>query len=385
MQLVDEYYTENDNKYVNITFTKSGKNDDSSIPLEYNVTKTSPVVDNASEYYITVVKFNIPLQSIPILIFPAVPNQGNPNLSPIIIGIRNGVDFLQNVIYIPQTSFPVPVQSGPKQVITPYYFVYSYTHMIEMINIALQAAFINAGLNNLGTGISNIAPYFVYDAESGLFSLIVNNSFNSPTGPQIVFNYRLFQFLDNFDTIDDFPNGLFILKIYGVVNESMAYDYYGITPPATVAPPFTPSAPPVFPVIPQPYFYKITQDSVNVSEWNPIKILFLTTGLPITFEIIPATSSLNNDGVFSSLNIITEFTPQIEKPGDARSIAYYTAPGYGGVRLTDMTTNTPLYKIDVKIFWQDTSNNIYPVVIPSFSQANIKLGFIRKTLYKNIH
>lgn len=392
MQAIDEIYTENDNTYVNISFTKIAGNTDRTIALNYNVTKTAPVLDDASKYYATVVKFDIPLSQLPTCICPIVPNQANSNLTPIQVGIRYlGVNYLESVIYVPQNLNPAPSQLGSTtQIVTPYYFMYSYDQMITMINTALRAAFIAAGLNAPGTGIANIAPYFVFEPETGLFSLIVNNSFNAPAGPQVIFNFALFQFLDNFDiTQITAPvigtNAIYAFVVFGLVNESFAYNYYGITPPATIAPPFPASAPPTFPVIPQPYFYKITQDSISVSTWNPVrKILFLTTALPITYEVTPAgTNTSNANGVYNSLNVLTDFTPQITDSKDSSSVAYFAASGYGGYRLADMVTNQPLYKIDVRVVWQDLANNIYDMVIDEFSQANIKLGFIRKSLYKH--
>lgn len=252
-----------------------------------------------------------------------------------------------------------------------------------MINTALAAAYTTAGLTD-ATTIAGIAPYFVYNPTTGMFSLIVNNSFNSPTGPQVICNYFLFQFLDKFDVeaiTPLSPTSLFGFVVYGLVNESFAYDYYGICPPACVSPPFSDIN-----VIPEPNFYKITQDSVSVSSWNPVrKILFLTTNMPVKNEIVPAGNNTSNaNGVISSLNVLTDFTPQIEYPADSSTTAYYSPSGYGGYRLADMLTNAPLQTIDVRVVWQDIANNVYDVVMNPYSQSNIKLGFIRKSLYKHI-
>jgi hypothetical protein len=364
--------------------------------LNYNVTKTAPVLDDASQYYATVVKFDIPLDALPRTICPIIPNQSNPNLTPLQIGISyGGTNHLQSVIYVPQNMITaIPSQVGSlTQVITPYYFMYSFDQMIEMINTALGNAWAASGLADPTTIIGQ-APYFVYNSVTSLFSLIVNNSFNSSdssTRPQVICNYALFQFLDKFDVEALSPlsiNTIFGFVVYGIVNESFAYNYYGITPPVAATPPFSGINP-----ITEPYFYKITQDSVSVSSWNPIrKILFLSTNMPVNYEVSPGSniystlnpSSGNNNGVFSSLNVLTDFTPQIEYPGDSSSVAYFAASGYGGYRLVDMVTNSPLYNINIKVVWQDIANNIYDVIINPYSQANIKLGFIRKSLYKHI-
>lgn len=370
MNSYTDIYKENDNTYINISFTSNSTN--AIFPLEYNVTKTLPIIEDASKYYVTVTKFDIPLSGIPLIIMPIIPNQNNPNLSPLIIGISIGsVYTLENVIYISQENIEPnnpPIQNDPnKQVITPYYYMFSYNQMIMLINNALRLAYTTAGL-------INTPPYFIYNSETGLISLIVGSEFNTNTGltPTIVINFEMFNFLEAFDVTALPPflntNSLYFFNIYGLVNESFGYATFGNDP------------------VDPPLFYKITQDYSTIYTWSPIrKILFLSSTLPIHYEIVPSTNiNTDNTGVYNSLAIITDFTPIIEKPGDSRSIAYYTTNGYGGIKLTDMTTNTPIYKISIRVLWQDKSNNIYPLEITSFEQANIKLGFIRKSLYKNI-
>jgi hypothetical protein len=106
--------------------------------------------------------------------------------------------------------------------------------------------------------------------------------------------------------------------------------------------------------------------------------------MPLKYEIAPGSNNTNNsNGVINSLNVITDFTPQIEYPSDSSSVAYYAAQGYAGYRLVDITTNQPLYKIDIRVVWQDLANNIYDIIISPYSQANIKLAFVRKSLYKH--
>jgi hypothetical protein len=366
----DEIYKENDNIYVNISFYPTIQNNlqSSIIPLNYTVNKTIPILDNCSEYYATIVKFDMPLQSIPVTIFPVIPNQSNPNLSPIIVGILNsGTQYLQNVIYTSPweiTIFPPPIQNQPTQVVTPYYYVFSYDLMIKMINNALAIAYTNSGLG--GT-----APYFIYDASTQLISLIVSSLFNSAIGPQVIVSNRIFQYIDQIATtlLEVTPtfNNLYTYNVYGLVNESYGYAQYAIAP------------------MNPPAFYKITQGATTVMNWNPLrKILFLTNLIPIHYEQTPSTNIiLENSGVSNSIPLMIDFTPNVEKAQDNRSIAYYNPGGYGSYRLVDMTTNTPLYKIDVKVYWQDINNNIIPFIIPSYQQANIKLGFIRKSLYKH--
>jgi hypothetical protein len=359
MQVVDKVYTENDNTYVSIAFT----NKISFVEqiLEYNVTKTNPIIDNASEYYCSVVSFQIPLGAIPIAIMPIVPGQGNPNLSTLQVGIRNGgTNFLQNVIYVPQNRTVPPVQSDPnQQVVTQYYFIYSIEQMLVMINTALQLAYTAAGL--VAT-----APYFIYTSSTQLISLIVGAQFNVNGGPQVIHDYNTFQYINAYD-VTGIGGGIYSINVFGVVNESYGYAIYGTAPTNP------------------PTFYKITQEYQYFAAWNPIrKILFVSNTLPIKYEVVPNNNvTANNDGVYSSIPILTDFTPIVTGSGDNRSTAYYNTNGTYGLRLVDMTSTKPVYKLDIKVYWQDIGNNLYQLYIPNFQSAAIKLAFTRKTIYKN--
>jgi hypothetical protein len=379
MQIIDKYHTENDNIYVSVSFTNKSRIEEQI--LEYNVTKTAPILKNGNEYYVSVVRFDLCLTSIPITIFPVQPGQSDPNLSTLQVGIKNGATTsYQFLEYVAQNhTLPVPIQSNPnQQIITQYYYVYSYEQMITMINKALQLAY-------TGALLTGTAPYLVYDSVTSLISLIVGAEFNTLNGPQVLINYPMLQYLNAFDFdglgVNTFGQTIYQFVINGLVNESYAYVPFGQNPPVLTSPPAAPAA---------PLFYKITQEYVYLGAWNPIrKILIVSNTLPIVSEVVPANNvSLsqvqNNDGVYSSMPILSEFVPIIEEgSGNGRTTAYFNTDGNYGLRLVDILTNGPIYKLDIKVYWQDIANNINALYIPTFQQSNIKLGFIRKSLYKH--
>jgi hypothetical protein len=380
MQVSDKYYKENDNTYVSISFLANDDVNGIEIPLKYNVTKTRPILDNAYEYYLAVVKFDIPLQSIPITVMPIEPNQNDPNKSSLIVGIRNGgVNTLRNLVYVPQNTTIPPSQLGStKQIVTYYYFIYSYTQMITMINAALADAYSNSGI----TG-GYIIPYYIYDPTTQLISLIVDKFFNTtdPNGPAVLINYDMLQYIDAFD-ITSIGSNIYRVNIGGVVNESNAYTPNGYLTPTPVPPQVSPNPPQ--PPTP-PNFYQITQNYVCLNGWNPLRrILVVSNRIPISFQVVPAgKSDGNRDGVYSALGVVSDFTPQILNAGDNRGTVYYVAAGYGGLRLVDVINSGSLSNIDIEILWEDTANNVFPLTIPRFQQANITIGFFRKSLYKN--
>ncbi len=407
---------ETDNTYVNIVmdhpepayFPGRGNplgpdyflTNDDPVPADYGVTKTEPILDNCSEYYCSLVRFTIPLDNVPLLICPIIPNQINPLLTPLIIGIQYGnpavpgTYFSRNVIYQSFNNFVAPVQNQPTQVITPFYYMYSYQNLIDMINTALASAYVASGLSALFPGY--LPPYFEFNPVTNLFSLIVPSFFTSLTLPalfipKIFINTALASFLTSFPLREANPSfQQFGAEFYINLPASNATQYYppGVTIPATTVPPALPTT---------SYYHKYTQEYVVVEYWTSLrKIVIATNTIPVRNEYVPATNNLansvkvndvaniinsNQSGVNVSYPILTDFVPNISLSGESRSIAYYVPSGQ--YRLIDLISTNPLQKIDIQLFWEDRDGNLYPLLISLFQRVDIKLAFLRKSLYKN--
>lgn len=359
-----------DNIYVNVVINNSsGSNRDieGSIAAEYQVTKTIPILSRCDDYYCSVIRFDVPLDAVPLFIMPIVPNQANPNLTPLIIGIRiGGVDFPQPLIYVPQPGIPgPPLQNLPIQNITPYYYIYEYQILINMLNRALSLALVASGL-----GASN--AYFYLDTVSEEINLVVDiipfafiatNGLPNPIPPAVIFmNSSLETYLNALqaDFVGPNANGrdyVFNLVRFGLDNN---------------IPPFNIGA-----VATQRRF---SQEYSTLALWSSLrKIVIVSNSIPILPEFTPST----NSGISSTLPILTDFVPNIEDAGEVRSIAFYNPQSQ--YRLVDMMSSEQLNTIDLKIYWQDIQQNIYPIYITRFQQASVKLGFFKKKLYNSLY
>jgi hypothetical protein len=358
---------EEDNIYYNISFEPlydaTGKY--SLRPLRYSETKTQPILKNPNDFYMTIVNFSIPLNELPIIIPPIQANQPDPNRTTLVIGIRNGVnDYPENVQFRPQFSTQInsiPVQNKPTPVITPYYYIYSYAWMTGLINTALQTAF-NA------SGLAGSAPYFTYDGQTELLSLIVSSTFiktaTNPNPPQIFFNRLFYQYLDGFTTYIETPYATNGFEAYFLLEDNYIKDINGYALYGTA------------PTVP-PSFYKITQTSNAIAYWSCIKrIIFESNLVPVREEY-----THNNTGYVATRSILADFIPVINKASDSRSIAYYTANGQ--YKLTDIITNADISSFSLSIYWEDVFGNINIIETGPTQNASVKLGFIRKTLFKN--
>jgi hypothetical protein len=350
--------SEQDNIYYNIIFNHRPEDLDAPSKAEYNTTNTLIILDNPNDYYCSVIRFVIPLDNIPLFIFPIVPNQGNPNLSTLVVGISyNNNNYFQNIIYSPDNNFAPPIQNQLQQVITPYYYVYSYQNLITAINTALLAQFnIFVAANPGAPQAGNPAPYFYYNSSTQLITLVTHQSWatTGPTQALIYMNNSLATFLDAFQTF-----------FYGY-NQLNDKDYsFNITNNGNNL---------------SGSNLSFTQEYNVINYWSSLrKIVITTLSIPIISEYIPSQNNNNTN----QLPIITDFIPIISNAGENRSIAYYNPTSQ--YRLVNMISSSSLKKIDMYLYWQDLSGNLYPIYISRNQQASVKLAFFRKSLYKKLN
>jgi hypothetical protein len=397
----DFIYKENDNIYLNIVFDVPIVNSlgtpitaatgEMPIPMEYTANKTLAIVDKCSDYYCSVVRFDIPLYEIPLFIMPVLPGSQqigspNPNLTPFIIGISyNGIPYPQNLIYTPENFITPPIQNQITQIITPYYYVYTYQILINMLNVALNLVWSASGLAMIFPTYN--APYFIYNATTELIALIVPAPFSmltfpATTFPLIFINESLIRYLDSFNLFFVGLNQLNGVEYYFICNN--------LLPINPSNPTFNPTPPQVYPTeenayapfgtVPTnpPKYFIYTENYSSIQYWSSLRKILITSGsIPITYENIP---SNNNSDVAVSLPILTDYVVPLNHGGDGRTVAYYYPTAQ--YRLVDMISDMPLYKVNIKVYWEDIYLNRYPLTISIGQAASIKLGFFRKTLYK---
>lgn len=371
---------EADNVYLNVVMNHSGgiTNETPTI-ASYNVQKTNPIIDKPSDYYCSIIRFEIPLDDVPLAIMPIVPNQANPNLSTLKIGIEaSSVDYTQTVIYEPDDALdaPVPVQNQTFQVITPYYFIYEYNNLVAMVNVALSNAWIAAG----SPGGAGNCPFFFWNTDTQLFEFYVSNAFIA-SGADVYFNESMRNYFDTFRIQFlgyNQPNGHdYEIVIRNATTNAQYYKPYLVKESIAAATLFP------YDPIPAGAWFKFAQEYSSIAYWQALrKILIISTTLPIVSEIVPGQNAgtKTQNGVSTSFPIVSDFVPQVELVSQSRSIAYYVPTSQ--YKLIDMTSDTPLSSIDLKVLWQDKQGNNYPIYITSEQQISIKLAFLKKSLYK---
>ena len=344
-----------DNIYLNVTFNHDSRYGNAPSPAVYNVTKNTPIINKCNDYYCSVIRFDIPLDQIPLFIMPSA-GEANINITPLKIGIfaNDGTLATENIIFIPNGPFIVP---SPQQSATsPYFYVFSIDHLIDMVNNALAAAYVIA---YPGHTLIN-CPFFNYDPTTELISINYPDGFITNVNTRvsyIIMNNELSTFLDGFYTKsngDNNANGSDYEFIFDGMTINLYQDINGIE------------------------YYKNTQEYNVVPMWAQLrKIVIVTSSIPTFPEYVQLNSNLGNN---TSLRIVTDFVLSFNQAGESRSLAVYNSTSQ--YRLIDLLSDSSLYTIDLQIFWIDRLGNTLPLMISVYQQASIKMAFLKKDLYK---
>lgn len=325
----------------------------------YDQTLTVPILKKPSDYYASIIRFSIPVNTLPLFSFPLNIHQPNPLVSSLIIGIKmGGVLFPVTVNYTTTNNTippPVPAPVAPyytiNDLISPFYFIDNIQPFINMINTALAQAVTNSAI-----GVT--APYYVYSAQTQLFSLIVTQTFIA-TGALVFLNYPLKVFINSFNFTTEQARGT-----YGAIR--FFHDL-------SVLPYDSPAGGP----------YKFDQEWNSLDLWFDIRKIVITTTLPIAQEANPltidATSSSGNPTA-TYLPIFTDFVVAYNNINDVSSIITYNPTAQ--YRLADMTSDHALSRISLNFYWQTKTGSLQPIFISPRQSLTVKIGFFKRSLFK---
>ena len=181
MVVTDYEKDEADNVYFNIEIRPT--NETLGDPALYDVQRTIPLIADASKYYASIIRFNIPNFFVPIHIMPIQDDQGDVNLSEYSVTLEYDGDVQQVFLeYVPSGDFvvPPPPSSNPsgKQTDSPYYWIFEYCKMVFMVNTALSTAFSNlASVPPTISGNPPAPPVMTFNPITNLFNILVQKDY----------------------------------------------------------------------------------------------------------------------------------------------------------------------------------------------------------------
>lgn len=363
MQTQFNYYSDGPtHEYLDISCTNMDIDGNNPFPLlRIKDDRQQAIINNPKDYYISIVKFEITTaRCLPLMIPEVKLGQNNPNLLNYKIGlikIADDTNYMQDVIFSPNDlAVPVPVDipTNNKDLVNPYYYIYTFQQFIRMLNVALFDSATTAGLATY--------PYFVYDVNSGLLSLYVPTSYANVyyiavdnnlavilDGFQMLYNKRVSSTLTVNEILTHyFGNGINEITIDGVTFFKMEQERssLGIIN-AVRGIEFAVNLLNVNPTMIQPT--QVFGDNIKVDEsGNNAKIAAILSDFSIT--IAPNNLYLPNIG----------YTPSAE------------------YRLFDMVSDIPQAHIMFDLYWKDKFGVMNPLKLAPGCSCNIKVMFRKK-------
>jgi len=317
----------------------------------------------------SIIRFSLDTPSLPIFIPELAVNQPDPNLTIYSITLEyNNIICQEFMEFYPQdTSIQVPPAPNPlADNSSGYYNIYSYQHLINMVNVTFSNAFSN--LSALVALPTNNCPFLSWDSVNNI--AILNADASGFTGDNLItvyFNNALFNLFSSFYAIYqgyNVKNGM--NKVIVITNNQSGSNTIQLpidSDPST----------PTYTAI------QMTQEYSTISLWNPLSsIVFTSNTLPIIPNNLGAPllfydSSLNI-GTSSSANYSQIITDMVALDTYKPTIVF--EPYYP--REIDMIGGGNLNTIDINCFYKTKLGVLQPFVLNSGCSASIKIVFSKK-------
>lgn len=349
-------------------------NDYSTAKADVNALGDRPILDDPSNYYASIVRFDVPGFNIPMAYNLIQTPFNDPNKTIYSFTITNNsanpthtsgqVFVTHKPEYVNFSPSDIPVATGgDTQPALPYYYQYSIQHILDGWNDALFQA--NANYNaSAGTHFN--APYFDFNASTQLISIYTDEGdFGTleTADPRVFYyNYNLLKRMVGLRAVGNFglakADGTDVLITISDPHRLRRVQVGSLT--------------------------KIRTDfefnAYGYFSW--IKSILITTAMPVESEIFFVDNPRQSNQNLNYLQILTDYIPDLSQQngmGLNQQIFNYNASSVW--RVFTFTQKTPLYSISLNINVLDNYNNVVPLVLEKGTQANFKIMFIRKDIY----
>lgn len=402
-----------DHLYYNINIANDESIDaDNSPAIKYIDSRDSPILEDISDWYFSIIRFQLRAIQSPLFIPQIEKDQSNPNKTIYKIslvyhysynnGIYQPVIKSRNIEYRPQNT-SLNNQSSTDE----YYYIYQYSHFIKLVNETFQLIHtdihnqIKTNHSNNNITLSFKAPVLRYDNNTQMFQLYLDKNvynrkeknFNSTPSYNIdvkgflFFNSNMYNLFGNFHCNkigNDITNSFWYYqnnthtdenKRYLTNQNGMNYEIMPIEDGLNLNEV----------VISNKTYYKMEQDFESTSElWNPISsIVFTTNILPVVGEISgnPLVFQDGKSSTQSNRNItekiLTDFQMPLTSADNYQNAITYSPSEY---RVSDFFgTKFTLRSLDINAYWKNRlTGKMMPLKLKNKGSIDLKIMFKKK-------
>jgi hypothetical protein len=405
--------------YYNATLTNSNQITYNTIPAEFNQVFDNSLIDRAKDYDVAVTRFCLSSQSIPFWACPIQLRQPNPNLTPYGIqlsykSVNNNEASLDDYEYLLWSDSntelpPIPSYSGgniTRQIMSNgYYFSYDKEEFIRMFNIGLERALEVLRLKFVALYPLDDDPpplLIMYTAIVGNKKLVPNINF-----PWLTWNEGFNKFQMSGDpSIMATTLGEAGLKIY---LNNMLYPLLQF-PYSTTQYNRPANIPNAYQIVFQnnPWNYQyatslridqteenklilIYSDHNTLGVFSPLQRLVFTSNTLTTKpeNVQPETdfATTANPSSINSINgqkVLVDFEVDMFSTNDNnRDYIQFNQSVNNSRAIGLQNSRDDIKQLDIKCWWSDFNNNMYPVELFAGQRFDIKLAFIPRSYLKS--
>jgi hypothetical protein len=392
----------------------------------YNESRTVPFVNCPEDYYLSIVRFSVDTGTIPLFLPSIVPNQSDPDKTIYTITLTykgdNGVTYTSgttHIVWVPQdTSIPKPEAPNltPNKLQidgTGYYCCYSYQYLATLVNTAFKLALdrlviaVNAGIgagsggmpvytiwdSSTSTAIplqsDTLPPIFQWDTSSDTATIFaipqydLNPAVNPGTSPVLSGNepIKIFFNAPLFGLFNSFPSTIFGYSTFGGhTNFQISVVNQGGLNTSLITPPLYDTIETGLRPVSIPYI-SVYQETSTISSLSPVTaIVFTSNTMPITPNQVSNPVILSDNQQLgtstNNANFANIITDLVSETGSYRPSLVYTPSAQ--YRLVSLNGNTPLYNLDLQIFYRLRNGDLVPFRLASGGSVTVKLAFLKK-------
>lgn len=356
------------------------------LPVEVSFTQTrnKPFLQKPDDYFLSVVRFQLDTNTLPVFNAFIQYNQANRDLTiySVTLTWNNPVAPFQQfnqqtfVTWIPQDqASPIPqppslTQNRFQDDSGGYYYCYNYAYFLQLINNAYATCFGLLNAQVIGAGLvlpTTHAPVMTWNSDKNIGILNADVLGYSTTAVSKILIYMNLPLYNLFNTMP-----VYIESATSPIGKNFRIDTSSFGNTTVVGFPF---------YAPTYNALQVFQETTVVGVWCPVSGIVITSNtLPINATNISNPCiylngiATNNNGNNSNvLQVITDF--QAPDGQYKNSITYVPSAQY---RYIDLTGNSPLYTIDINIYWRNKVAELIPFRLASGCSASVKLLFQRK-------
>ena len=318
-----------DYSYYNVNISNS---DNIPIVAKFSENRVQPILENPSLYELTVARFSVPSNNIPLLFFK---NDYYVKL----IDQASGLSVQTPLVWIQNNTVNVYASTGRLP-------VYDFSEITESLNIAFKQCYTDLNVLTGGT-LANIEPFMVYDPTTQLFTLnaeTVGYDDKVANTVQIVFSSSLFYVYNNLQDFFLSPDETRI-RVYDTFTNTAIVN--GVT------------------------VLQMVQSQPTLELFSDIaKIELISNSIPVRPELVGGQLDVRK-------RLITDFN--VTGVADKGVISFFPQ---GPLRYYDMLSTYPLREIDLEFRFQTKDGETYEIFIDKDDAATCKIMFKKKIKHR---